>query len=157
MIGAVTRLFPAYSSFTLTLPGIAGIILGIGMGVDANIISAERIKEEIRSGKTIDGSVNLGFDRAFSAILDGNVTVIIVAVILMGAFGPPDSVIVKLFQPIFFMFGKATAGSIYSFGYTLLMGVIANMFMGVYASRLMLRAVSQFKCFRKPWLYGGAK
>lgn len=157
MIGAVTKIFPAYSSFTLTLPGIAGIILGIGMGVDANIISACRIKEEIRSGKTIDGSVSLGFERAFSAILDGNVTVIIVAVILMGAFGPPDSVFVKIFQPLFFMFGKATAGSIYSFGYTLLMGVLANMVMGVYVSRVMLRSISQIKCFRKPWFFGGEK
>lgn len=157
MIGAVTRVFPEFSSFTLTLPGIAGIILGIGMGVDANIISAERIKEEIRSGKTIDGSVNLGFERALSAILDGNVTVVIVAVILMGAFGPPDSLAVKMLSPVFFMFGKATAGAIYSFGYTLLMGVIANMIMGVYVSRVMLRSASQLKCFRKPWFYGGAK
>lgn len=157
MIGAVTKVFPAYSSFTLTLPGIAGIILGIGMGVDANIISAERIREEIRSGKTIDGSVNLGFERAFSAIMDGNVTVVIVAVILMGVFGPPESIFVKLFSPIFFMFGKATAGSIYSFGYTLLMGVLANMVMGVYASRVMLRSASQLKCFRKAWFYGGNK
>lgn len=157
MIGAVTKIFPAYSSFTLTLPGIAGIILGIGMGVDANIISACRIKEEIRSGKTIDGSVSLGFERAFSAIMDGNVTVIIVAVILMGAFGPPDSIFVKIFQPLFFMFGKATAGPIYSFGYTLLMGVLANMVMGVWASRVMLRSVSQLKCFRNPWFFGGEK
>lgn len=157
MIGAVTKIFPAYPSFTLTLPGIAGIILGIGMGVDANIISACRIKEEIRSGKTIDGSVSLGFERAFSAIMDGNVTVIIVAVILMGAFGPPDSIFVKLFQPLFFMFGKATAGSIYSFGYTLLMGVLANMVMGVWASRVMLRSVSQLPCFRKSWFFGGEK
>lgn len=157
MIGAVTKIFPAYASFTLTLPGIAGIILGIGMGVDANIISAERIKEEIRAGKTIDGAVSLGFERAFSAIMDGNVTVVIVAVLLMGAFGPPDSIFVKLLQPLFFMFGKATAGSIYSFGYTLLMGVLANMVMGVYVSRVMLRSVSQLKCFRKAWFYGGAK
>ncbi len=157
MVGAVTKIFPAYNSFTLTLPGIAGIILGIGMGVDANIISAERIKEEIRAGKSIDGAVSLGFERALSAILDGNVTVIIVAVILMGAFGPPDSFCVKIFQPLFFMFGKATAGSIYSFGYTLLMGVIANMIVGVYASRAMLRAASKLKCFRKEWMYGGKK
>ena len=157
MIAAVTKIFPDVPSFTLTLPGIAGIILSIGMGVDANIISAERIKEEIRSGKTITGSVNLGFERAFSAIMDGNVTVVIVAVILMGAFGPPDSIFVKMFEPIFFMFGEATAGSIYSFGYTLLMGVIANMFMGVYASRVMLRSASELKCFRKHWWYGGVK
>ena len=157
MIAAVTRVFPVYESFTLTLPGIAGIILGIGMGVDANIISAERIKEEIRSGKTVDGAVSQGFERAFSAILDGNVTVIIVAVILMGAFGPPESICVRVLRPIFFMFGQATAGSIYSFGYTLLMGVVANMIMGVYLSRLMLRSISQLKCFRKPWFYGGAK
>lgn len=153
MVASVTRLLPEVPSFTLTLPGIAGIILSIGMGVDANIITAERIREEIRSGKTIDGSVNLGFQRAFSAILDGNVTNVIVAVILMGAFGPANSIFAK----IFFLFGQTTAGAIYSFGYTLLMGVIANMIMGVYASKVMLRGISRLKCFRDPWFYGGDK
>ncbi len=153
MVAAVTRLLPDVPSFTLTLPGIAGIILSIGMGVDANIITAERIREEIRSGKTIDGSVNLGFQRAFSAILDGNVTNVIVAVILMGAFGPASSIFAK----IFFLFGQTTAGAIYSFGYTLLMGVIANMIMGVYASKVMLRGISRLNCFRNPWFYGGVK
>lgn len=153
MIASITRIFPDVPSFTLTLPGIAGIILSIGMGVDANIITAERIREEIRSGKTIDGSVSLGFQRAFSAILDGNVTNVIVAVILMGAFGPANSP----FSKIFFLFGQTTAGSVYSFGYTLLMGVIANMIMGVYASKVMLRGISQLKVFRDPWFYGGLK
>lgn len=153
MVASVTRLLPDVPSFTLTLPGIAGIILSIGMGVDANIITAERIREEIRSGKTIDGSVSLGFQRAFSAILDGNVTNVIVAVILMGAFGPANS----LFAKIFFLFGQTTAGAIYSFGYTLLMGVIANMIMGVYASRVMMKGISRLKCFRDPWFYGGDK
>ena len=147
MVASITRLVPDVPSFTLTLPGIAGIILSIGMGVDANIITAERIREEIRSGKTIDGSVNLGFQRAFSAILDGNVTNVIVAVILMGAFGPANSIFAK----IFFLFGQTTAGAIYSFGYTLLMGVLANMVMGVYASRAMLKGISRMKAFRNPW------
>ncbi len=144
MVGSVTRIFPVYPSFTLTLPGIAGIILGIGMGVDANIISAERIKEEIRSGKSVDGAVALGFDRALSSIFDGNITVLIVAVILMGAFGPPDSLAVAIFGPLFSFLGKSSAGSVYSFGYTLLMGVIGNMVIGVYASRAMLKGVAIF-------------
>ena len=153
MVASVTRLLPEIPSFTLTLPGIAGIILSIGMGVDANVITAERIREEIRSGKTIDGSVKLGFDRAFAAILDGNLTNVIVAVILMGAFGPAGS----LFSKIFFFFGQTTAGSIYSFGYTLLMGVVANMIMGVYASKAMLVGLSRMKIFRDPWLYGALR
>ena len=153
MVASVTRLLPDVPSFTLTLPGIAGIILSIGMGVDANIITAERIREEIRSGKTIDGSVRLGFDRAFSAILDGNVTNVIVAVILMGAFGPANSI----FSKIFFLFGQTTTGAIYSFGYTLLMGVVANMIMGVYASKAMLKGISRLGCFRDPWFYGGSR
>lgn len=153
MIASITRIFDSVPSFTLTLPGIAGIILSIGMGVDANIITAERIKEEIRAGKTIDGSVSLGFQRAFSAILDGNVTNVIVAIILMGAFGPANSP----FSKIFFLFGQTTAGSVYSFGYTLLMGVLANMIMGVYASKVMLKGISQMKPFRDPWFYGGVK
>ncbi len=156
-IMAVSGYFAFIPSFTLTLPGIAGIILSLGMGVDANVITSERIKEEIRSGKTIEGSIDLGYERGFTAIFDGNVTVVIVAVILMGSFGPPTSFWAKLLTPIFFMFGPSTTGAIYSFGYTLLMGVIFNFIMGVTASRLMLRSLSKFKGSRKPWLYGGAK
>lgn len=154
---SVSGYFEFIPSFTLTLPGIAGIILSLGMGVDANVITSERIKEEIRTGKTIEGSIDLGYERGFSAIFDGNVTVVIVAVILMGSFGPPTSIWAKLLTPIFFMFGPSTTGAIYSFGYTLLMGVIFNFIMGVTASRLMLRSLSKFKGLRKPWLYGGVK
>ena len=157
MIASITGFFAAFPSFTLTVPGIAGIILSIGMGVDANIITASRIKEEIRKGKTIDGAVSQGYQKAFSAILDGNVTVVIVAIILMGSFGPPSSIFAKLLTPLFAWFGPSTAGTIYSFGYTLLVGTILNLVMGVFASRLMLTSISKFKGLRKPWLYGGAK
>ena len=91
MIAALTGFFPGISSSTLTLPGIAGMILSIGMGVDANIITAERIREEINAGKSIDGAIHLGYHRAFTAILDGNITTLIVAIILMGTFGAPGS------------------------------------------------------------------
>ncbi len=141
----------------LTIPGIAGIILAVGMGVDANIITAERIREEIDNGKTLDGAIESGFSRAFSAILDGNVTMVLVAIILMGAFGTPDSIFSKALSFVFFMFGPSTAGTIYSFGYTLLVGVALNMIFGVFCSRLMLSSLSKFKPLRKPTLYGGAK
>jgi len=157
VVASMTRIFPEFSSFTLTLPGIAGIVLAIGFGVDANVVSAERIKEEIRSGKSIDGSIVQGFKRAFSAILDGNITVIIVAIILMSAFGPPDTILPRLFKFVYLPFSAATTGSIYSFGYTLLMGVVFNLVMGVFASKIMLRSISQLKCFRDPWFYGGEK
>ncbi len=157
MVASVTGFFAFIPSFTLTLPGIAGIVLSIGMGVDANIITNERIKEELKAGKTVVGSVEAGFDRAFSAIFDGNVTVVIIAIILMGAFGPPSNLFVKMFSPIFSWFGPTTAGEIFSFGFTLLSGVIFNQIMGVYASRLMLTSVTSFKSMRKPWLFGGAK
>lgn len=156
-LAAVSGYFGFMNSFTLTIPGIAGIILSIGMGVDANIITSERIKEGVRSGKTIDGALEYGFDRAFSAILDGNVTTMLIAIVLMGAFGPPDSMFAKLLNPVFFMFGPSTAGTIYSFGYTLLVGVILNFIMGVGASRLMLASISKFKPLRNPVLYGGVK
>lgn len=156
-LAMVSGLFPKlFNSFTLTLPGIAGIILSIGMGVDANIITNERIREEIRKGKTIDGAIDSGNENSFSSIFDGNITVIIVAVILMGVFGPPDSLWSKLLTPFLFMFPAATTGAIYSFGYTLLVGVIFNFLMGVTASRIMLKSLSRFKAFRKRWLFGGA-
>lgn len=146
---AVSGYFPFLPSFTLTLPGIAGIILSIGMGVDANIITACRIKEELWSGKTLDGAIQKGDDNSFWAIFDGNITVIIVAIILMGVFGPSNI--------LSFIFGSSTTGSIYSFGYTLLIGVIGNFLMGVTATRLMTKSISGYKFARRKWLYGGAK
>lgn len=156
-IAAITGFFTVFPSFTLTLPGIAGIILAIGIGVDANIITAARIKEELALGKSIDSSIDVGFSRAFSAIFDGNITVIFVAIILMGAFGPPTSIFATLLKPVFMIFGSSISGPIYSFGFTLLVGVILNFIMGVFASRIMLKSLSRFKFLRKPWLYGGAK
>jgi len=157
MIAAITGFFGFVPSSTLTLPGIAGIILSIGFGVDASVITAERIKEEMAIGKTIDGAIVAGYSRAFTAIFDGNITVIIVSLILMGSFGPPNSILAKALKPVFFMFGPTTAGAIYSFGYTLLVGVVANFIMGIFAARLMLRSLCRFRPFRKAWLYGGEK
>lgn len=156
-IAAISGFFDGINSFTLTIPGIAGIILGVGMGVDANIITSERIKEEINNGKSIDGSIQAGFDRGFTAIFDGNITMIIIAIILMGAFGAPGSFFAQIFTPIFFMFGPSTQGAIFSFGFTLTVSVILNFIFGVTASRLMLKSASKFKCFRNPKFYGGAK
>ena len=121
--------------FTLTLPGIAGVILSIGMGVDANVIVAERIKEELNSGKTLRSAIDSGFHRAFSSVFDGNITVVIVSVVLM-------------------ILGS---GSMLSFGYTLLCGVLMNFVAGVTASRLMIRSLSEFKCFQKPFLFGAGR
>lgn len=157
MFAAITGFFAFNDSFTLTIPGIAGIILSVGMGVDANIITAERIKEEVRRGKSIDGAVEAGYKRAFSAILDGNLTMVIIAIILMGAFGTPDSWCSVILTPIFWMFGPSTAGTIYSFGYTLLVGVIMNFIFGVFCSRLMTYSLVKFKPLRKVTLYGGKK
>ena len=156
-IAAITGYLPSISSFTLTLPGIAGIILSIGVGVDANVITYERIREELRLGRGIDAAIDAGYKRAFTAIFDGNITVVFVAVILMGAFGPPASIFAMMLKPIFGIFGSSTTGAIYSFGYTLLVGIILNFLMGVTASRLMLKSLSKFKPLRKAWLYGGEK
>ena len=148
-IMAVSGYFPAFPSFTMTIPGIAGLILSIGMGVDANIITAERIKDELWTGKTLDGCITNGTKGSFAAIFDGNITVIIVAVILILVFGPANILSA--------IFGVSTTGLIYAFGYTLLVGVIANFIMGVGASRLMLRSVSSIKFLRNKRLYGGKK
>lgn len=153
----VSGYFGFMNGSILTIPGIAGIILAVGMGVDANIITAERIREELEKGKTLDGSIEMGFKSAFSAILDGNVTMVLVAIILMGAFGTPDSIFAKLLNFAFFMFGPSTAGTIYSFGFTLLSGVVLTLFFGVFCSRLMISSLSKFKSLRNPRLYGGVK
>ena len=156
-VACISGYFPNVSSFTLTIPGIAGIILSIGVGVDCNVIAAERIRDEFEKGKTIDGSIDSGFKNSLSAIIDGNVTIVIVSIVLMGAFGTPDSFIAKIFSPLMSLFGSSITGSIYSFGYTLLVGVIFNLIMGVLASKYMLKSISQLKFLRKPWLYGGKK
>ena len=153
----VSGYFPVFESFTLTLPGIAGIILAIGMGVDANVITAERIKEELAKNKTLEGAVNSGFKMGLTPIIDGNVTIVIVAAILMGAFGPTDGFWAKVFNPIFFWFGPSTAGTIYSFGFTLLTSVLLNFVFGVWATRVMIRGAVHFKPLRKAWLFGGKK
>lgn len=134
LLGQVVGILLAISipQQTLTLQGIAGIILSIGMGVDANVIIAERIKEELNEGCSLPTAISNGFTRAFSAVLDGNVTVAIAAIILM-------------------IFGS---GSMLSFGYSLLTGVILNAITGVTASRLMTGALSGMKPFRNVWLYG---
>lgn len=157
MLAAITGYFAFYNGSTLTIPGIAGIILSIGMGVDANVITFERIKEELRLGKSLDSAIQSGYSRALSAIVDGNVTVIIVAIILMGSFGPTDSFFAKMLQWLFFAFGPSTAGTVYSFGFTLLSGVLLNFVFGVLVSRLLLASLSKFKAFRNPVLYGGVK
>ena len=156
-IACISGFFPSAPSFTLTVPGIAGIILSIGVGVDCNVIAAERIRDEFKKGKTIDGAIDSGFKNSLSAIIDGNVTIVIVSIVLMGAFGSPDSLLAKLFSPIMSLFGSSITGSIYSFGYTLLVGVIFNLIMGVVASKLMLKSVSRLKFMRNPAFYGGKK
>jgi preprotein translocase subunit SecD len=98
---------------TLTLPGIAGLILGIGMAVDSNVLIFERIREELRAGKTVPQSVDLGFDRAFVTIIDTHVTTIIAALLL-------------------FIFGT---GPIRGFAITLILGLLINLFSAVYVSR----------------------
>ena len=156
-LACISGFFPDFNSFTLTLPGIAGIILAIGMGVDANVITFERIKEELRDGNGLDAAITNGFHRGLAPIIDGNITVVIVAIVLMGAFGPTDGIFAKLLTPIFFAFGPSTAGAIYSFGYTLLIGVVLNFVYGIVATRLMLRSVSKMNMFRNPALYGAKK
>jgi len=121
--------------FTLTLASIAGLILSIGMGVDANVIVSERIKEEIKAGKSLGAAIDAGFNKAFSSVFDGNITVIIVAVILI-EFG---------------------SGSLLSFGYTLVTGVIMNFIAGVTASRLMIRSLSTFDSLRLPQFFGARR
>lgn len=153
-IACISGFFGNIDSFTLTIPGIAGIILAVGMGVDANVITAERVKEELLTGKTLSGAIDTGYKRAWSAVFDGNITVVFVAVILMGAFGPTDSLFGTLLKPIFSMFGAATAGTIYSLGYTLLVGIILNFVFGVFCSRLMLSSLSRFKAFKSRKWYG---
>ena len=107
------------TQMNLSLPGIAGIILSIGMAVDANVIIFERIKEELRTGKAIKASIKSGFSRAFTAILDSNITTVIAALVL-------------------WIFGT---GPIVGFAMTLFMGVIISMFTAISVTRWLLNQI----------------
>ena len=152
-VACISGYFGFIPSFTMTLPGVAGLILSIGIGVDCNVITAEAVRDELRSGKTIDGAIRAGSKGSFSAIFDGNITVLIVAAVLMGVFGSSDGI----FGWLFSWLSVSTTGSVYSFGYTLLIGVITNFVMGMWLSRVMLRSISRLKIFRNPWFYGGER
>ena len=99
----------------LTLPGIAGLILLIGMSVDANVLIFERIREELALGKTVRSAVDAGFSKAFSAILDANLTTLIAAVFL-------------------FQFGT---GPVKGFAVTITIGIVASMFTALFVSRVL--------------------
>lgn len=119
---------------TLTLPGIAGIILGIGMAVDANVIVFSRIREEIVAGEEVEASIKSGFKKALSAILDGNITTFIAALVLMGI----------------------GSGSVKGFAYTLMIGILVSMFTAMVVTRFVLYALYGLG-FRSEKYYGRAK
>jgi preprotein translocase subunit SecD len=107
--------FMGYANATLTLPGIAGVILTVGMGVDSNVLIFERIREELRNGKTPPSAVEQGFTHAWTAIFDTHVTTIVSAAIL-------------------FIFGT---GPVKGFATTLTFGLLANLFTAVFVSRMI--------------------
>ena len=107
-----------FFDITLTLPGVAGIILSIGMAVDANVIIFARIREEIADGKTVSSAIKIGFQKALSAIIDGNVTTLIAALVL----------------------GMMGTGAIKGFAQTLALGIIISMITAVFITKLILNA-----------------
>jgi len=118
---------------TLTLPGIAAFILSVGMAIDANILIFERIKEEVRQGKTLRTAIGVGWSRAWSAILDSNVTTLIGALVLF-ALG---------------------TGPIKGFAVTLAIGVLISMFTAIIITRVLVDATSSV--LRPSWLRFGAE
>ena len=104
---------------TLTLPGIAGVILAIGMAVDANVIIFARIREELATGKTVRSAIDVGFKKAMSAIVDGNVTTLIAALVL----------------------GLKGSGTVKGFAQTLALGIVLSMFTALFVTRWILRAL----------------
>ena len=126
MVLNIVLLFGGLAAFdaTLTLPGIAGIILTIGMAVDANVLIFERIREELRAGRTVRSAIDFGYEKALSSIIDGNVTTLIAALFL-------------------FQFGT---GPIRGFAVTLTIGLVASMFTAVFVSRWVFDLVlSRFR------------
>lgn len=131
---AVVAIILSIFRINLTLPGIAGVILTIGTAVDANVIIFERIKEELGLGKTLRASVEAGFKRAFSAIIDSNITTLIAAVVL-------------------YYFGT---GTIKGFAMTLFIGTIVSMFSAIFVTKFLLRQLIGFN-IKNPKLYSAVK
>ena len=119
---------------TLTLPGIAGIILSIGMAVDANVITFARIREEIATGKTVKSAMQIGYQKALSAIVDGNVTTLIAGVVLL-------------------IFGS---GTIKGFAQTLILGIVLSMFTALFVTKYIMQAFFALGIKDEKW-YGKAK
>lgn len=134
IVMVLLNLFSDAFGLTLTLPGIAGIILSIGMAVDANVITFARIREEIASGKTVNTAIKLGYEKAFSAILDGNLTTLIAAVVL----------------------GILGTGSIRGFAITLGIGIVVSMFTALVVTKKLLNAFYDLGV-RDEKFYGKAK
>jgi protein-export membrane protein SecD len=128
LVLALFRLIPV----TLTLAGIAGFVLSVGMAVDANILIFERTKEELRSGKSLAQAIEAGFARAWNSILDSNVSSLITAMIL-------------------YLFGSSV---IQGFALVLILGVLASMFTAIVVTRSVLRVIVGREWARKAWLYG---
>ena len=121
-------------NISLTLPGLAGIILGIGMAVDANVIIFTRIKEEIGDGKTVKTAIKNGFSKAFSAIFDGNITTIIAGVVLL----------------------SMGSGAVMGFAKTLILGIVLSMFTALVVTRVLLNCFANLGVTNKK-LYGESK
>lgn len=119
----------------LTLPGIAGIVLSLGMAVDANVIIFERIKEEMKNGKTLRASVDAGFHRAVTAIVDANVTTIISAVVLWWL----------------------GSGTVKGFAITLFIGVVVSMFTAIFVTKFLLNQLIEFNIKNRKLYVGGVK
>lgn len=117
---------------TLSLAGIAGFLLTVGMAVDANVLIFERIKEELRTGKTLKASLNSGFHRALSSIIDSNVTTIIAGIVL----------------------AVLGTGPVKGFAVTLMIGIVASMITAVFVTRFLLNLVINMKIFNNTKLYG---
>ena len=120
---AIEAIVLAVFRVNLSLPGIAGIILSVGMAVDANVVIFERVKEELRAGKTVRSSIDSGFHRAFTAIFDSNVTTMIAAVVL-------------------YVLGS---GTIVGFAMTLGIGIVISMFTALTVTRFLLNRLVDLK------------
>jgi preprotein translocase subunit SecD len=135
LVLAAFKLIPV----TLTLAGIAAFILSIGMAVDANVLIFERLKEELRAGRTLSGAIEAGFNRAWNAIRDSNITTLIICAIL------------------YWMGSNFAEPRVMGFALTLAIGVALSMFTAIVVTRTLLRLVVGTKLAERLWLFGAQR
>lgn len=141
----------------MSVPGVVGIIMCIGIGYYTNVIINERIIEEIKKGKSLNGAIEAGCSHSIISAFDGNITAVLAGLIIMGLSENSGRVTTWLMKPFVWMFPSVSIESLYALGFVLVVGSLLNIVFGMLATRPMLKSLSGYSVFHNRWLFGGQR